>query len=60
MAMGTEARSIQGVHAILSGHLAEAERDVQPLLEANLPVGQRKAVFAAIERCAREVANLYE
>jgi len=53
-------RVLYSVHAILSGHLAEADQDVQPLLEANLPVEQRQELFAAIERCAREVASLYE
>jgi hemerythrin-like domain-containing protein len=53
-------RVLYSVHAILQGHLAEADQDVQPLLDANLPPEQREALFAAIERCAREVADLYE
>ena len=53
-------RVLYSVQAILSAHLAEAEEEIQPLLDANLPPEERQQLFQAIERCAREVADLYE
>jgi Hemerythrin HHE cation binding domain len=51
---------LYSVQAILSAHLAEAEEEIQPLLDANLEPEERQHLFQAVERCAREVADLYE
>lgn len=53
-------RVLYSVHALLTAHLDEAEETVEPLLEAELPESERKELFDAVERCAREVAGLYE
>jgi iron-sulfur cluster repair protein YtfE (RIC family) len=53
-------RVLYSIHALLTAHLAETDQDVQPLLEAALPEPERRALFEAVEACAREVADLYE
>lgn len=53
-------RVLYSIDALLTAHLNEADEDVEPLLEAKLPAEQRGALFEAVERCAREVASLYE
>jgi iron-sulfur cluster repair protein YtfE (RIC family) len=53
-------RILYSTHALLEGHLAEVDADLEPLLEAKLPPEQREALFEAVERCAREVARAYE
>jgi hemerythrin-like domain-containing protein len=53
-------RILYSLHALLTAHLDEADEEVEPLLEAELPEDQRQELFDAIERCAREVADLYE
>jgi hemerythrin-like domain-containing protein len=53
-------RVLYGTHTVLTAHLAEADEQIQPLLEANLSPDERAELFDAIERCAREVADLYE
>lgn len=53
-------RVLYSVHALLTAHLDEAEEAVEPLLEAELPEDERRELFDAVERCAREVAELYE
>jgi hemerythrin-like domain-containing protein len=53
-------RVLYGTHTVLSAHLAEADSEVQPLLEAKLSPEEREELFEAIERCAREVADLFE
>jgi iron-sulfur cluster repair protein YtfE (RIC family) len=53
-------RVLYSIHALLTAHLAEVDADLEPLLEAKLPPEEREALFEAIERCAREVASLYE
>lgn len=53
-------RVLYSIHALLTAHLAEVDADLEPLLEAKLPPEEREALFEAIEKCAREVASLYE
>ncbi len=53
-------RVLYSTEALLTAHLAEVDAEVEPLLEANLPPEERRALFEAVERCAREVADLYE
>jgi hypothetical protein len=53
-------RILYSIHALLTAHLAEVDADLEPLLEAKLPPEEREALFDAVERCAREVASLYE
>ncbi len=53
-------RILYSLHALLTAHLDEADEEVEPLLEAELPEDQRRELFGAIERCAREVADLFE
>ncbi len=53
-------RVLYSIHALLTAHLDETEEQVEPLLEAELPEEDRMALFEAVERCAREVASLYE
>lgn len=53
-------RVLYSIHALLTAHLAETDQDVQPLLDAALPEDERRALFEAVETCAREVADLYE
>jgi iron-sulfur cluster repair protein YtfE (RIC family) len=53
-------RILYSIHTVLTAHLAEAEAEVQPLLDAKLSPDDRSELFAAIERSASELANLYE
>jgi DNA-binding PadR family transcriptional regulator len=53
-------RTLYGIATVLTAHLAEQDEQVEPLLEANLPAEDREALFAAVERCAKEVAAQYE
>jgi iron-sulfur cluster repair protein YtfE (RIC family) len=53
-------RVLYSIHALLTAHFAETDQDVQPLLDAALPEEERRALFEAVEACAREVADLYE
>jgi PadR family transcriptional regulator PadR len=53
-------KTLYGVHALLRAHLAEQDEQIEPLLEANLPKEEREALFAAVERTAKEVADQYE
>lgn len=53
-------RVLYSLYAVLSAHLAEGDEEIQPLLDANLPPKERQEMFQAVERCAREVADLYE
>ena len=53
-------RILYSIYAVLNAHLAEGDEEIQPLLDANLPPKERQEMFQAIERCAREVADLYE
>lgn len=53
-------KTLYSIHAVLTGHLAEQDQEVEPLLEANLPKEEREALFAAVERTAKDVADQYE
>jgi Hemerythrin HHE cation binding domain len=53
-------RILYSLYAVLSAHLAEGDEEIEPLLDANLPPKERQEMFQAVERCAREVAELYE
>jgi Hemerythrin HHE cation binding domain len=53
-------RILYSLHMALSAHLAEGDEQIEPLLEANLPEKERREMFEAVERCARQVADLYE
>jgi iron-sulfur cluster repair protein YtfE (RIC family) len=53
-------RVLYSIHALLTAHLDETDQDVQPLLDASMPEDERRALFEAVEACAREVADLYE
>jgi hemerythrin-like domain-containing protein len=53
-------RILYSLHATLRGHLAEQDEQIEPLLEASLPREEREALFAAVERTAKGIADLYE
>ncbi len=53
-------RIIYSLHMVLAAHLAEGDEQIEPLLDANLPQKERQEMFQAVERCAKEVADLYE
>lgn len=53
-------RLLYGIHATLSGHLAEQDEEIEPLLEAKLPREEREALFGAVERTAAGITELYE
>ena len=53
-------RVLYSIHAVMTAHLAEVDEEIEPLLDAKLPPEEREASFAAVERCAREIADLYE
>ena len=53
-------RVLYGIHALLSAHLLEADVELEPLLEARLSPEGREALFAQIDRYAKEVRELYE
>ncbi len=53
-------RVLYGAHTLLTAHLAEADAEVEPMLEARLSQSEREELFAAIERCAKEVTDLLE
>lgn len=53
-------RVLFGIHALLSGHFAEAESVLQQMLEARLSAAEREEVFRQIDRSAEELRSLFE
>jgi len=53
-------RVLYGVTMVLSAHLAEADAEVEPLLDATLSPDERETLFAAVDKAAHELADLYE